>query len=153
MGEGINRIDEVVFKYKQGLNCAQSVFSTYAPLLGIDENLSLKITSTFGAGIARTGEVCGAITGTLMVLGLIHGRDSRNQENMMLKEVKEYHYEYANSFIIDFKAEFSYINCNQLLECDMTSEKGRLKAKEQNLSEKLCSKYVAFAGSYIEGKL
>ena len=47
-------------KFKNGFNCAQSVFSTYSDLLGVDEGSALKLAHAFGAGIAREQEVCGA---------------------------------------------------------------------------------------------
>ena len=51
-------------------NCAQAIFATYGPLIGlqkIDCNRCMRITAAFGGGINLTGNVCGAITGALMV--------------------------------------------------------------------------------------
>ena len=53
-------------------NCAQTVFSLFAPDLGIDEKTALKIASGFGGGMA-CAETCGAVTGAYMVIGLKHG--------------------------------------------------------------------------------
>ena len=57
-------------------NCAQAIFATYGPQIGlenIDYESCMKIASAFGGGINLTGNVCGAITGTLMTLGLKYG--------------------------------------------------------------------------------
>ena len=51
-------------------SCSQAVFSTLAPEFGINEENALKISSAFGGGMMRHGEVCGAVTGSLMTLGL-----------------------------------------------------------------------------------
>lgn len=58
--------------FSQKFNCSQAVLSTFAEELGISEELALKIGTEFGGG-ARRGELCGAVSGALMVLGLKYG--------------------------------------------------------------------------------
>ncbi len=61
--------------FSQNYNCSQSVFSVFATQYGLDEKTALKLASPFGGGVARRGELCGAVAGALMALGLVHGAD------------------------------------------------------------------------------
>ena len=58
--------------FSQGFNCAQSVFAVFAEKYGISQELALKIGCGFGGGM-RNAEICGAVSGALMVLGLKYG--------------------------------------------------------------------------------
>ena len=56
--------------FKQGYNCSQSVFGAFAEECGIDFETALKLSSSFGGGMARLREVCGAVSGMFMVAGI-----------------------------------------------------------------------------------
>lgn len=78
----------------KGCNCAQIVFSYFAEKNGLDINKALKITSAFGGGMGK-GDICGAITGAYMALGLIYGNDLENSDRSILKEkIKEFDLEF-----------------------------------------------------------
>ena len=68
----MNHVDKAVEYFSNNFNCAQAVFTTYATEMGIEEEMALKIATQFGGG-SRKGEVCGAVSGALMVLGLKYG--------------------------------------------------------------------------------
>ena len=57
--------------FKEGYNCAQAVIMAFADVLPIDEELLLKISSAFGGGFAKTRNLCGAVAGIGMVLGVL----------------------------------------------------------------------------------
>jgi len=59
--------------FSQHYNCSQSVFSAFAEQLGMDQETALKLASPFGGGVARRGEICGAVSGALLALGLARG--------------------------------------------------------------------------------
>ena len=59
--------------FAAGYNCAQSVVLAFKEEVGLDEETLKKISSSFGGGMGRMREVCGAVSGMLMVLGLIKG--------------------------------------------------------------------------------
>ena len=58
--------------FDQGFDCAQTVFSAFAEELDLDEETALKIAAGFGGGM-HLGDMCGCVTGGLMVLGLKYG--------------------------------------------------------------------------------
>ena len=64
----------------QDYNCAQTIFSLFAPGLGLDVKTAMKIASGFGSGM-NCGETCGAVTGAYMVIGLKSGHSSSLPED------------------------------------------------------------------------
>ena len=70
MGNGVEKDEEkAVEYYNNNFNCSQGVFTAFATEMGMDEKLALKLATNFGGG-ERKGELCGAVAGALMVLGL-----------------------------------------------------------------------------------
>jgi C_GCAxxG_C_C family probable redox protein len=67
--------------FKQGYSCSQAVFSAYLDMTGLDFTTALKLSSSFGGGIGRMREVCGAVSGMLMVLGYLYGYTVPNGQN------------------------------------------------------------------------
>ena len=59
--------------FKSGCNCSQAVFLAFADRYGIDDDTALKLASSFGGGMGRSREVCGALSGALMVNGMETG--------------------------------------------------------------------------------
>ena len=61
--------------FLDGYNCAQSVFTAFCDLHGMDEKGALRLGSSFGGGMGRLREVCGALSGIFMTAGLLYGYD------------------------------------------------------------------------------
>lgn len=96
--------------FKEGYNCAQAVFCAHCEELGIDIETGAKLASAFGGGMGRMREVCGALSGLFMLLGLKEGySDPKDTEGK--KELYSKVQELAN----DFKEEFGSIICKELL--------------------------------------
>ena len=70
----MNRCEQAVGYHKKGFNCCQSVLAAYQDLIGLTETQCLTLGGGFGAG-AGTGELCGAVTGAVMVLDLLTPAD------------------------------------------------------------------------------
>lgn len=58
--------------FLQGYNCSQSVVAAFAPQLGLTEEMALRLSAGFGAGIGRMREVCGAFCGVVTVLSMVY---------------------------------------------------------------------------------
>lgn len=124
--------------FRSGFNCAQSVFSTYAPLLGMDELSALKVAGGFGGGMGRLQEVCGVLTGAFMLAGLKHG------------EAKEKTYALVTELAERFAALNGSIRCRDLLGCDLRTDAGKAAFKDQDMRRLKCEKYVADAAALVE---
>ncbi|MBA7619010.1 hypothetical protein ES703_26342 [subsurface metagenome] len=69
----MSRIEKVVSSFKGNFNCAQSVFSSYAPQYGLDRDTALRLATGFGGGMGLMQNTCGAVSGAFMVIGLRYG--------------------------------------------------------------------------------
>lgn len=96
--------------FKEGYNCAQAVFCANCEDFGIDIETGAKLASAFGGGMGRMREVCGALSGLFMLLGLKDGYyDPKDNEGK--KEL----YSKVQELAGEFKKEFGSIICKELL--------------------------------------
>ena len=130
--------------FSDKFHCSQAVLAAFAPELGITEEQALRLGACFGSGMRR-GEVCGACTGALMVLGLLYGQcdkddlDSRIRANNVNEAMMNGFAEKSGSYI-----------CNELLGCDVRTEEGIKYARENNLFTDFCPKMVVNAVDVLE---
>ncbi len=96
--------------FLKGYNCAQAVVLAFCDVMGLSENQAAKMASSFGGGMGKMGEVCGAVTGMFMVLGLVEGGYAPDD-----KEAKMAHYAKVRELADKFKSENSSIICRELL--------------------------------------
>ena len=99
--------------FKEGYNCAQAVFCADCEKFGIDIETGAKLASAFGGGMGRMREVCGALSGLFMLLGLKEGY-SDPKDNEGKKEL----YSKVQQLAGEFKEEFGSIICKELLGMD-----------------------------------
>jgi C_GCAxxG_C_C family probable redox protein len=131
--------EKAVQYYQDGYLCSQSVLAAYAEEYGLTEELALKLGTCLGAGM-RKGEVCGACTGALMVLGLMHD-DPKNRKTA---------YENTKQFLNDFRNVNGSYLCNGLLGCDVRTPEGVQYARVHHLFTEFCPKMVASAVEILE---
>jgi len=129
-------------RFAQGFSCSQSVFSAFASKYGITDETALKLASPFGGGIAHQGNVCGAVTGALMALGL--GRGNATLEN------KEENYSIAKDFITRFQEKHGTILCRDLIGYDLSKPDELLKAREGQVFVSACPGFVMDAAGLVE---
>ncbi len=104
----------------------------------IDRETALKITTGFGGGIAKEGQVCGAFTAGVMLLGLVNGRGLNDHESK-----KEETYQIVEKFIEQFKDKNKSFLCKEILDdCDLKTEDGKKTFEENNYGEEVCTKCV-----------
>ncbi|MCX8010280.1 MAG: C-GCAxxG-C-C family protein [Ignavibacteria bacterium] len=134
--------------FSDGFNCAQAVLTAFSDKFNLNEDLALKIAGAFGGGMGRMGEVCGAVTGAFMVLGLeFPFVDSTD------KEAKEKLYQLVQEFTHKFKSHHNSIKCKELLGVDLNTEEGRKEAKEKDLHNTLCQKFILTSVVLLEGMI
>lgn len=121
-------------------NCAQTAFCAFADKLGIDQPTALRVSAAFGGGVARNGELCGAVTGALMAIGAKYAQTIDGQPPS-----KETIYSAANEFINEFKRLHGSIICRELLEADISTPEGKEKLAQIDAHRKICPRFVASA--------
>ena len=102
--------EKAVALFMEGYNCAQAVFCAFADKMGMDEKLALRMASPFGGGMGRLREVCGAVSGMFMVLGVLYGYDDP-KDTVTKKEI----YEKVQILADRFQKENGSIICRELL--------------------------------------
>ena len=128
--------------------CAQSVLSSFAPDFGLDEELALRISTGFGSGMGRMCEVCGALTGAFMVIGLKHGKvitdgtrygtDTETTYNLVAKLARR------------FAEKNGSIYCRDLIGHDLNDPEERAKVVQLGLFSTTCRKCVGDAVELLE---
>ena len=80
-----SKVDHAVEYFKGPYSCSQAIMLTYATQLGLDVELALQLGTGFAGGMGRHAEVCGAVTGAIMVIGLKHGMKNKDDEDARAK--------------------------------------------------------------------
>lgn len=130
--------------FSQGFNCAQSVFAVFAEKYGISQELALKIGCGFGGGM-RNAEICGAVSGAVMVISLRYGHsESSDNDSKSLCYVK------TREFTEQFKAKNNSIICRDLLGIDIFKGDGMKIAGEKGLFQTVCVDMIKSAVELLE---
>jgi len=132
-------IERAAAGFGQGLNCAQSIVSTYGPRFGLERELALKVASGLGGGIGHLGETCGAVTGAIIVIGLKGDASATEQTYALVAQ-----------FLERFKARHGSIMCRELLGCDISTPAGLETARDKGLFEERCPNFVRGAAEILE---
>ena len=103
--------------FKQGYNCAQSVLLAFGEMTGLDAPIAAMLSSSFGGGLGRLREVCGAVSGACMVLGLLKGYSAPDD-----REAKKEQYHRVQEFAERFKEQNGSIICRELLSGVQTTK-------------------------------
>jgi len=135
-----------VQKFLEGFNCAQAVFYSFCDDLRFEKNTALKIACGFGAGMGRKGEVCGAVTGGIMVLGTRYGRGEKDE-----RAATEVTYAKTRELMSQFVKKHGTFICRKLINgCELTTEEGQRQFKENDLSNKTCKLCVQSVVEILE---
>ena len=138
-------VDKAVSLFQEGYNCSQSVCTAFSGKLGYSREQALKVASAFGGGIGHNDEICGAVSGALMVVGMKHGRVRADDS-----EAKMRCYNLAGEFMTRFKEMYGSVRCTDLLGCDLSTEQGMKHAREKGLFNTLCVSFVRDASKILE---
>ena len=96
--------------FRAGYNCAQSVVLAFSDEIGMDKDTALKISMPFGGGMGRLREVCGAVSGMFMVIGLKYGKADNSDA-----AAKSAVYSGVQNLAEKFKERNGSIICRELL--------------------------------------
>lgn len=131
--------------FRNGYNCAQSVFLTYADKFGFNKETALKLSSSFGGGMGRMREVCGAVSAMFMVAGLQKGYTENNND-----EIKAKHYARIQDLAKEFKKTHGTIICRELLGVDADDNPIPSKRTDKYYAERPCEEFIATACKILD---
>lgn len=137
----MNKHEQLACNYfTDGYNCAQAVFAAFADEMGMSASDALRMSSAFGGGMGRLREVCGAVSGMFMVLGVLYGYDDA-KDDAAKKEL----YARVQNLAKEFKDEYGTIICRELLGVDGAQKPDPTPRNPEFYKKRPCLAFVASA--------
>jgi C_GCAxxG_C_C family probable redox protein len=121
--------------FQQGFCCAESVLLAIAESRGIKSELIPKIATGLCGGIAKTGGICGAVSGGVLAINMLAGRNSADQST-------EANVRLVRAFLSEFETKFGTTNCERLIGCRLDTPEGQRFFKENNLRVQKCQVFT-----------
>ena len=135
--------------FTQGYNCAQAVVLAFADEMAFDETTLARLSSSFGGGIGRMREVCGAVSGMAIIMGLLKGYDDPADG-----QAKAAHYARIQDAAKRFEAENGSIVCRELLGMSQKHDTPSPSARSADFYKKRpCRELVGMAAEILESQL
>lgn len=142
----MDHADKACELFAGGLNCAQAVFGAFSDVTGMDYDLALRLSSSFGGGMGRMREVCGTCSAMFMVAGILYGLGESYSH-----EEKTEHYKRIQELAARFKKKHSTIICGELLKgLSVTSTPEPEKRTEQYYKVRPCVRFVRTAAEILD---
>lgn len=136
--------------HAQGFNCAESVLLGLCEEMHVESPLIPRIATGFGGGIGHTGNICGAVSGAVMALGIAFGREKPED-----RATRDRLYLLVESFLREVEKALGHLDCFSLIGVRLNTEEGLKQYREENLRER-CRSIVAtveeIAKRYLSGK-
>ena len=132
--------------FKEGYNCSQAVVLAFEDRYDIDRETILKLSSSFGGGMGRLREVCGAVSGMFMVAGILYGYDFPKDV-----ERKTTHYERIQELAHEFEKINGSIVCRDLLKLPQGKDTPKPELRTaQYYQKRPCVQLVGIAAAILE---
>ena len=131
--------------FLRGYNCAQAVVIAFQKELGLTEEFCAKMASSFGGGMGRMREVCGAVSGMLMVAGLLYGYTEHDNDPK-----KKAHYALVQELAGKFREQVGSIVCREILK-NPPSDPAPTPRTEEYYKQRPCTRMVMIATQIMEG--
>lgn len=140
-----SRVEKAAELFGEGYNCAQSVFMAYADLVGMDEITAKQVSLGLGGGMGRMREVCGAVSGMVLLTGFVSGmKDGADSEG------KKNNYRLVQELMKSFEEENGSYICKQLLGLEEKDGPVPEKRTEQYYRKRPCKELVCEAARLLE---
>ena len=130
--------------FLEGYNCAQAVAVAFSDLTGMDKKTAAKLAAPFGGGMGRMREVCGAVSGMFMVLGLLYGYDNSDEDGKK-KEL----YKQVQQLAEKFREENGSIICREILK-NPPSDPNPSPRTAEYYQKRPCARMVMTAARLVE---
>ncbi|MBQ3541966.1 MAG: C_GCAxxG_C_C family protein [Oscillospiraceae bacterium] len=125
-------------------NCAQALMVAFCDVTGLEPDVAARLSSSFGGGMGRMREVCGAVSGMLMVAGYLYGYDTPGDDT-----VKKVHYQLVQELAGKFREELGSIVCRELLK-NPPSDPNPTPRTQEFYKTRPCARMVALAAKILD---
>jgi C_GCAxxG_C_C family probable redox protein len=144
----MTKSDDALARFKSGFTCSSAVFSAFSDELGLDGDTAKKIACGFGAGISKSSNICGAVSGAIMVIGLKYGKAKMGDDRATDKTRS-----LVREFLQEFTACHGSVNCTELLGYNLNNPIEYEEARERKLFVTKCPELVRDAAAILEKRL
>ena len=128
----------------RGYNCSQAVAVAFCDLMGMTESQAAKLASSFGGGMGRMREVCGGVSGMLLVAGILYGYDTPGDD-----AAKKKHYTLVQKLAGQFREQAGSIVCREILK-NPPSDPNPTPRTAEFYQKRPCMRMVALAADILE---
>lgn len=138
-------VAEVLFA--SGCNCAQAVFVAFNDVMELDRDTAMRLSSSFGGGMGKLREVCGAVTGAFAVAGMLWGYSDTSDQ-----KAKAEHYALIRRIADEFKEKHGTYICNYLLKgiANVNSSSDPAERTEEYYKVRPCARFVSTAAEILD---
>ena len=140
----MNHGDKAAELFYEGYNCAQAVLMAFSDVTGLEEAYAARLISSFGGGMGRLREVCGAVSGMLTVAGLLYGYNDPKDD-----AVKKAHYALVQELAEKFREKAGSIICREILR-DPPSDPAPTPRTAEFYAERPCVRMVYWAAAILD---
>ena len=140
----MNHAEYAAELFLNGYNCAQAVAVAFCDVTGMDPKHTAKLASSFGGGMGRMREVCGAVSGMLMVAGVLYGYDAADDEKSKMA-----HYALVQELAGQFREQVGSIVCREILK-NPPSDPAPTPRTEEFYKMRPCARMVYLAAKIME---
>jgi len=144
-GTGMTESERAVALFESGYSCSQAICQAYGEALGLSQDGAARVAAGFGAGLARSDQVCGAVSGGVMVLGLAYGGTEPGDA-----AAREATYAAVRQFLAEFTAAHGSVRCTDLLGYNLGSPEEFAAAREAGIVRERCPGLVRSAGRLLD---
>ena len=131
--------------FLSGASCSQAVVLAFSDVTGLDERLSLRVSASFGGGMGRMREVCGAVSGMLIVLGLLYGYEEPGEKDCN----KKAYYPVVQELAGKFREECGSIICREILK-NPPSDPNPTPRTAEFYKQRPCARMVMVAARILD---
>ena len=130
--------------FLNGYNCAQAIAVAFSDVTGLDRDFSARLASSFGGGMGRMREVCGAVSGMLMVAGFLYGYDTPGDDIR-----KKAHYSLVQELAGKFRDQVGSIVCREILK-NPPSDPAPSPRTAEYYAQRPCARMVLTAAEILD---
>ena len=134
---------EAAALFESGYNCAQAVAVAFCDVTGLEPRAAAAMASSFGGGMGRMREVCGAVSGMLLVAGILYGYDAPGDDSL-----KAAHYQRVQEMAEQFRREAGSIICRDILK-NPPSDPSPTPRSEEFYQMRPCTRMVYLAADIL----
>ena len=141
----MTKADDAHRSFLKRFACSAAVFSAFSEELALDPDTAKRIACGFGGGISHTGNICGAVSGAIMVIGLAYGK-TEESDDIATEKTREL----TRRFLTEFSKKNGSTNCTELLGFNLSDPEEYAQARDAELFATKCPLRVRDAADLLE---